>query len=805
MRLSTGAWLAVALAALFGVQFALHPFLAYPTAAFGLWLLRRQVGAFARILVILVAAGSGLRSQHAIADYLNRREQVRTEMGAVARCAGQGRVIASPVLRDGRFVLIVDSSTVECDRAIPGLHRIRIVGAPDGLARGDIVSFIAQLGPIAPLRQLELSNPIPRLASLGVVASGGALQVERVTSGSGIRHAVDRARSWVRRRILLTYVPRAQALGRALVLGENDLDPDEQVAFQRSGLSHLLAVSGTHLVFAVVSVVSMLRALMLRLAVARRIDVACSVAPLGAALSLLYADFAGGSGSAWRAAWMLSALYAATMFGRKLSGMRALALSLVVGVLDDLLVGYDISFLLSALATAGLVVIGPTLKQPVCQIDWRPLRWLAEALATTVSAMLPCVPLLLLLSPDITLAGMFANVIAGPLGEVAALPLCLLHAVMAPLPWAERGFALAGSGALIAVGGIAKASAAVSWARIRLPPPTLEQFAVLCLSVVAFATQLPAPNSQALDNSRYRRRTKGLFIGATLGCLAILEIFARYAGAPKGRLRVTAIDVGQGDSILVDLPDGRAMLIDGGGSITGGPDPGARVILPLLRARRRSRLDIAVLTHPHPDHFGGLLTVLREVPVGEFWEAGDGDEPRAGELAQLREYLMQRGTRIRRLPELCSTFAPAANQPIQVLGPCPDANRSHNTNDQSLVLRLSWGQRSVLLPGDAESVSEAELAARYGTTMHADLLKLGHHGSRSSTSQVWLDAVQPSVAVVSVGLRNRFGHPHPLTLARMKSAGIPLYRTDELGSVEWSSDGNRIAMRSATAGLTSIR
>ncbi len=792
----------MALAALFGIQFTLHPYLAYPAAAMALWLLRRKLSPHARILALVVAAASGYRGHRAVVDFVTERDSVRRDLGAAARCGGEGRVVQSPILRDGRFVVVLDAHGLVCDTAIGGEHRVRLVGAPDGLGRGDMVSFVAQLGPVAPLRQIELSDPIPRLAALGVVASGGALSVERVALGSGWRHAIDGARAWVRRRILLTYAPKAQALGRALVLGENDLEPDEQLAFQRSGLSHLLAVSGTHLVFAVVSMVAAMRALLLRCeSIAESVDVGRYLAPFGALLALLYADFAGGSGSAWRAAWMLAAVYALTACNRRLNGLRALAISLVVGVLYDPLAGYDVSFLLSALATLGLVVIGPVLRRPVERIGWRPLRWLGEALSTTLAAMIPCTPLLLLLSPDITIAGLVANVIAGPLGEVAALPLCLVHAVMAPLPWIEQGLALAGSGALLAVGAIAKVSAAVGWARVTLPPPTVEQFAVIGLGVLVAATiEGPARNSASMSQGPQRRHVLVLLSCVAI-CLFVLELVARRAGAPSGLLRVTAVDVGQGDSLLVDLPDGRLMLVDAGGAITGGPDPGQRVLLPLLRARRRKHIDIAVLTHPHPDHFGGLLTVLREIPVREFWEAGEPREHGEGELVRLRRDLAARGTRIRHLPDLCGAYPERSRALIQLLGPCPDVTEGHNANNQSLVIRLDWGMRSVILSGDAETLEESELVAKYAARLRADLLKIGHHGSRSSTSDAWLEAIRPSVALVSVGLRNRFGHPHPTTLARLATAHVPVYRTDELGSIEWRTDGSKVTLRTATTRL----
>ncbi|MGC4069591.1 MAG: ComEC/Rec2 family competence protein [Polyangiaceae bacterium] len=497
-------------------------------------------------------------------------------------------------------------------------------------------------------------------------------------------------------------------------------------------------------------------------------------------LSLVYADFAGGSGSAFRAAYMLSVTYLAVALGRRLRGIHALAYSIFAGAAFDPLIGYDISFLLSAAATSGLILLGPVFSKGLGGIRLAPIRVVAGALTTTVSAMLPCLPLLLLLGPEITIAGVLANVVAGPFGELLALPLCLLHTVAAPLPWLERGLALAGSGSLLAVGYVAKLSANMEWARIALPPPTVEQFASIAAGAVAWYG-LAREGGQS-DRVAHRWNVRATLVIVSALAFAALEWMARRDGAPHDKLRITAVDVGQGDALLVDLPDGRLMLVDGGGAVTGGPDPGRFILAPLLRARRRTRIDIAVLTHPHPDHYGGLSSLLPTLEVGEFWEAGQsrGDSDQ-GELAQLRRHLASRATRLRRLPELCARAHRFGSARVDVMGPCPDYDPTHDANDQSIVLRIFIGHRVALLPGDAEALEESELIARNGDRLRADYLKIGHHGSRSSTSHPFLEIVRPKVAVISAGMRNRFGHPHPSTLAHLDSANVAVYRTDDFG------------------------
>ena len=786
-----GGWVAVALGALLSAQLVQCPLTTAPAMAVALWLLRHKLSPYARILFLAVLGLSALRANARIANYLQEREAIRQELGAQGRCSGEGVVRESPVLRQGKFVIVVFAENLDCGTAL-GQHSVRLSGGPDGIARGDIVQFVAQLGLVAPLRQLELPDPIPRVASKGVTLSGGALSVEVIARGHSILSLIDRARSWVRRRILATYAPSAEALGRALVLGENDLDAEDQLAFQKSGLSHLLAVSGTHLVFAVASLVQAIRAILLRWqTVARRTDVRRWASLFGAVLALLYADFAGGSGSAVRAALMLAGLYLATFVGRRLRGIQALSYSILFGVIRDPLVGYDISFLLSAGATAGLIVIGPVLAAPLERVNVKAVKIILQALMTTCSAMIPCVPLLLTMSPELSLAGLFANVIAGPIGEMFALPICLLHAIAAPLAWLESGLSLAGSGALIFVAKIAKISASMAFARLALAPPTEAQFA--CIGITALCLVLTLKSESAAETPKRIRIAAALL--SLVGALSYggLEVVARRAFAPTGMLRVTAVDVGQGDALLIDLPNGELMLVDGGGAVTGGPDPGQFILAPLLRARRRKQIDVAVLTHPHPDHYGGLVTLLPQLEVREFWSAGElPGESRTSEVSILRQELRRRKTIVRTLAELCQAPRRFGKGMVEVLGPCPDVNPALEANNQSIVLKLSLGRRSALLPGDAEMLAEKELIARHGSHLRADLLKLGHHGSRTSTSLDWLNTVRPAMAVVSVGLRNRFGHPHFSTIARLARAHVPVYRTDELGSVQWMTNGEQI-------------
>jgi len=275
-----------------------------------------------------------------------------------------------------------------------------------------------------------------------------------------------------------------------------------------------------------------------------------------------------------------------------------------------------------------------------------------------------------------------------------------------------------------------------------------------------------------------------------------LEFAARRAGTPRGVIRASALDVGQGDSNLIDLPNGACMLIDGGGFVGSPVDPGKAVVLPVLRARRRSRVDIVVLSHPHPDHFTGLASALEQLDVGEFWDSGQGEAEGAGPVyAQLLRSLRARGVPILHPEELCNKPRYFGAARVSVLGPCPSFTPHRGANDNSLVISVTYGQRRFLFTGDAEHEEEAELVQNYAHELRADYLKVGHHGSRTSTSDAFLSLVAPALATLSCGVRNRFGHPHVPTVERLAAHDVRTLRLDRSGSVEVTSDGRSLRAR----------
>jgi competence protein ComEC len=736
-----------------------------------------------KTVILMVAVGAlgigAWRAQRAVSMHATRRELAASTMPVSARCAGRARVDGSPVEVRGALRWTAQLDDLACDGTRAAWSGpATLYGGPSDLARGDELEIIAQLAQPERMWNSATGDPRPFEARRGILRSGGLVDARFLRRAWGMAAWIDRARSRVRRRIEATFAGDTAAMARAIVLGESDLSPEDDAAFRASGLAHLLAVSGMHLVLVVAGVTRLISAALVRIErLSAQMDVGRVTAVAGIALAWVYADFAGGGGSTLRAAWMMTAAFAARAVGRRSTAARTFGLSLASMGISDPLVVFDVSFLLSAGATAGLIAlarpIGERLARAASVVGAGWPESVARAAATTLAATIPCAPILARFAPTLPLGGVVANLLAVPVGEAVALPLCLVHALLAPWPHAEHGCALAASGALGIVRAIARAAVANPALLVAVPAPTGYELALACVGLAALV--LP----------RFRR----LVLGASLAAIVVLEGFARRAGAPHGVLRATFLDVGQGDAALVDLPDGEALLIDGGGLVGSPIDPGARVVAPTLRSRRRSTLLAAILSHPHPDHFLGLSAGLAGVELKGLWDTGQGElESVGGAYATWLAGARAGGVPVLHPRDVCGERSMGGAR-IEVLAPCPSPTSDRGPNDNSFVVRLTYGKRSFLFVGDAEHDEEADLLTLGAGRLRADVLKVGHHGSRTSTSPAFLAAVHPEHAVISVGIRNRFGHPHPTTLQTLASAGVKVWRTDKDGEVVATTDG----------------
>src|SRR6266446_2778216 len=283
-----------------------------------------------------------------------------------------------------------------------------------------------------------------------------------------------------------------------------------------------------------------------------------------------------------------------------------------------------------------------------------------------------------------------------------------------------------------------------------------------------------------------------------IACALAIAVYPFGEKWTKGSLELTVLDVGQGDSLFVVSPGGKTLLIDGGGAFGGFPgheerngiDPGEEAVSPYLWSRGFQKLDVVALTHAHQDHLGGLTAILDNFRVARLWigrEVSSLALARLEELARRRKIPIEHELRGKsfRWDGVDGDFLWPEIAPGEV---APSAK-----NNDSPVLRLRYGRRSILLPGDAEKQVEREILSENSLeAMHSDVRKIGHHGSKNSTMPEFLATVEPRFGIISAGEDNPYGHPSPELLERLENAGVRVFRTDRDGAVHVLTDGTRL-------------
>jgi competence protein ComEC len=678
--------------------------------------------------------------------------------------------------------LIVALTTLDAAPAVGTLALSVANGWPD-FGPGEKIACRAKLRALRGTRNPGLPDPALAMRAVGIDALAGvptAGAIRRLAEPSGLS---ARRAAYLARRALRTAIDRAVdgdagAFLKTAVLGDRrGVRPEVEEGFRAAGATHVLSVSGLHL-----AAVAALFFLLVRGLAARIPGLPLYLDPraIAAAASLpaiaFFTLLTGEAVATERSALMLALGMGALLVGRAASPGPTIACAALILLIARPLQIFDISLQLSVASVAGIALcarrIGPA-SRPGDSIGQRCLRWLGRFGAATLAATVATAPLC---------AHVFAEIAPmAPLGNLALVPLCELVVVPVGLAgaaagaiWAPLGrwpLALAAAAAHLALA-IAAGFRAHAPVWVCRAPNAFETF----LSIAAGALALVAPTA---------RGSRRLAAGAALACallasssLVIRELRRRFADT----LTVTFLDVGQGDAAVIEAPGGAVMLIDGGGTRDGQFDTGARIVEPFLRARGISRLDIVALSHPHPDHLNGLFRILQRFPVGAFWSSGD--DGRNPEYRRLIELAGGRGVRT---PEVTPRALGGAC--VAPLGPFLDgrigAPPGLTVNDASLVLRVAFAGRSVLFAGDLEADGEGELCGQrsLGQTVRSDVLKVPHHGSRTSSSDELLDAVEPELAVMSLGWRNQFHFPAPEVLARYARHGARTLRTDRDGAV----------------------
>jgi len=752
-------WSGVLLGAPLGVPSALALLAAALLLAPIAWSAPPRTGAVAALLALALAGGARGAGHHAV---LNVQRAVLARGGSFYRVAA--RVAEPPPREAGEPVAILAVTRARPPLVAGARLRVRLPAGSDA-EWGDVLDAAVRVDLPRPARNPGGYDGLAVADAAALAATGRAFFARPGPAGppgAWPRATLARWRRLIERRLDAGLSPAARELVVPLVIGDRSgLSTGLYADLRASGLIHLIALSGLHVVW----LASIARAV-----VASAGGGVGSRAVAAALCAVFYVGIAGPLPSLMRAAAHECLMAVATLRGRALDPVQALALSALALLAVAPGWATDLGFQLSYAATLGLVALGPWLTE-------RAGRWRrgCAPFVPTLSAQAGALPLLVARFHAISWVGTLANLVAVPISGLllAAAWLGALADLAVPgsgHPWFSAGEVLA---LALRWTTVTAARAPAALAAVGAEPGV-----PLCAAAGVLVLVLALPRPRTLEARRRPvppAREAACILGATaLGVALLCTLTARPLAPPPGRAWLVALDVGQGDALA--LACGRAWWLVDAGARTPGWDAGEGVVLPFLRWAGVRRLEWLLLTHDDADHAGGAEAVLRGLPVARVGappEAREADGPvhRFGARALARGAIL------------------SADPPVRLLWPPPGASGTGSGADNAtaLVVEAGRGRGRILFMADVDSAAEDSLAAAPGV----GILKVAHHGSSSSTGARFLSRVRPAVALLSVGARNRFGHPSPLVLERLRDAGARVRRTDLEGALwlEWCPDG----------------
>jgi len=711
--------------------------------------------------------------------------------------------------RIGRFTLCAKVLRLP-ERAIPLDERIAVTlyrNLPD-LQPGDRIRFPARL------RLFKNFNNPGNYDYEGAMKSKGITCAANVSDGNQIeklgpgrlpffRGMVEGLQRPIRDFFRDRLTPRNDALFRALILGERQgITPVLREPFNQTGLGHLLAVSGLHIGLVAGAAFFLFKWLLSR---SYRLTLSADVRKLAALLTCLpvigYALLAGFQVSSQRAMIMVLAFLASILVGREREVWSTLSLAGLIVLLLDPNALFSISFQLSFMAVIGILWLAPAIlnlfhRSESMLPESKPARnrlteYFLGLAAVSVAATFFLLPVTCYYFHRIPLVSIMANLTVVPILGIWVIPLGLLSAAAVPFSEGTAGlFLQIASWGLDILMTITEFWANLPWSSVWMVTPNLFEI-VLFYLLIFFVF--------------FFRRLRWAKTGLAVVVVLILMDVAYWVYTVRFNrdLQVTFLDVGNGNAALVSFPGGKKMLIDGGGFASGSFDVGEMVVAPYLWHSKILRVDYLVLSHPQADHMNGLRFIARWFHPKEFWHNGDPVEtPSYKELMAIVD-----ARKIRKmLPADVRGEIQINGVRVQVLHPDPDSRivrvneDGKQLNNNSLVLKLTYGDTSFLFPGDLEKAGEEALIARAGPMIQSDILLSPHHGSKTSSSEEFLERVRPRVCIISSGERTVPNFPHASVLKRLRSIGCDVFRISLSGAVTLTVRQDRLDIRTVVDG-----
>jgi competence protein ComEC len=685
----------------------------------------------------------------------------------------QGTVLAPARIVGSRTTLWVQLDR-RTDTGAPASGKIRLtLREARPFEAGSVIRFAARLRRPTNFRTPGSFDWVGYLARRGVYAVGSVRgPVDLLAhSPSWFERRIDGFRHAIREMINTAAVGPAAPVLEALVLGDDGgLARATRTAFSRAGVVHVLSVSGLHLALVAGAVAWLVRWALQRsevLLLYSNVQAVAAVA--GAAAATFYGVLAGMEVPTLRSALMLVGTTVGSILGRGSQVGHTLCLAALGILLWQPGMEFEAGFQLSFVSVAALVAYATLPPAPRGTRLWVVM----QALWSSVVASVATAPLTAFHFHQVSLIGPLVNVLVIPLFGVVVLAPALCGALLVTVSRTGALFFFQAAAAVVGPAtALVDAVGAWRWAALEVPMPTAAEV------VVVYCVMLAG-----------RVRPRAAPAAVVLAALVFVVAERPWPMVARARpLRVTFLDVGQGDAAVVEMPDGRVALVDGGGFPGSDFDVGEAVLLPYLAVRRIGRIDLVVVSHQHPDHFAGLPAVFGHRVVGQWWWNGATGGAPWPELERAARGVPRRRPR----PGEAQALWPE----VTVLH--PPAEWQSPANDASVVLRLDYGAAGIVFAGDAERAAEHAMVGA-GERLEAAVLKVPHHGSATSSTAEFLDRVTPRIAVISAGPDNRYGLPAPAVEARYAARGVCVLRTDRCGAITVETDGREVTATAEVA------
>jgi competence protein ComEC len=628
----------------------------------------------------------------------------------------------------------------------------------------------------------------------GYVRDGDSIEIVSTERGNFLLRRFDRWRGRIEHFLDAHTSPPGRGMLKALLIGERgEIPPETREAFIAAGAVHILAISGLHLgiivtliFFAIKGILKLSERVLLRYDI-RKIAALATLPPL-----LAYILITGFPISTIRAGIMASCFLGAILINRQRNTLNTLCFAAFIILLASPTSLWDPSFQLSFASVLGIIILTPHLyrflfpQDPVTLLTPKRGEKFKRAIALSFIASFAAI---VITSPIVashfhrcSTMGLVSNAIIIPIVGLGVLPLGLLSLPLIPV-FPSVGALLVQAAAALAQWGIRAMEliASLPFAARYLPGPTMLEM-ILIYTFIASLLWLK------------RQPIKKLALALIL-VLALIDLsYWGLRAYATNELRVTFLDVGQGDCALVEFPRGKRMLIDGGG-LYGDFDVGENVVAPFLWKRRILKVDYLALSHPGTDHYKGLTFIARHFGPREFWH--NGMKSKAATYKELLTVIRDKGITMVKVEEGFVRSIQGAW--VEAIHPAegwfPGGERKKGwANNNSLVLKIVFGDHNLLFTGDIEGEAENRLL-KTNKELKTHVLKVPHHGSKTSSTYYFVKEVSPQYAVFSLGHKNIFHFPSKRVVSRYEDIGCRILRTDLDGAVTVTSDGKELEVK----------